>query len=104
MNLFSLPATSLASPASNTLGGILSDDAKPADGPSFAQTLQNAFGQANALQNHASDMATAFAKGQTSDVHGVMIAAEQATLALQLTTQVRNKAVEAYQEIMRISM
>ena len=102
MNLFSLPATSLASPAAKALDVFA--DAQPAAGPSFAQTLQNAFGQANALQNHASDMATAFAKGQTSDVHGVMIAAEQATLALQLTTQVRNKAVEAYQEIMRISM
>jgi len=33
-----------------------------------------------------------------------MIASEQATMALQLTTQVRNKAIDAYQEIMRISM
>ena len=103
MNLFSLPATSLASPAAKALD-VFADDAQPAAGPSFAQTLQNAFGQANALQNHASDMAQAFAKGQTSDVHSVMIASEQATIALQLTTQVRNKAVDAYQEIMRISM
>ena len=104
MNLFSLPATSLASPASNALNSLFSEGSKPAEGPSFAQTLQNAFGQVNTLQGHSANMSQAFAKGQTSDVHGVMIAAEQASLALQLTTQVRNKAVEAYQEIMRISL
>jgi flagellar hook-basal body complex protein FliE len=42
--------------------------------------------------------------GKSSDVQGVMIAAEKATIALQMTTQVRNKVVDAYQQIMQISM
>ena len=72
--------------------------------PSFSQTLQNAFSKVNDLQIHAGEMTRAFATGQTSDIHSVMIAGEQATIALQMTTQIRNKVVDAYQEIMRMSM
>ena len=72
--------------------------------PSFSQTLQTAFDNVNSAQNHASDLAKDFAIGRTSDIHGVMIASQQATIALRLTTQVRNKVVEAYQEVMRTSM
>ena len=66
--------------------------------------LQSALGQVSGLQDHAGQMATAFAQGKTGDIHSVMIASEQATMALQLTTQIRNKAVDAYQEVMRMSM
>ena len=75
-----------------------------AAGPSFGQMLQSALGQVSGLQDHAGQMATAFAQGKTGDIHSVMIASEQATMALQLTTQIRNKAVDAYQEVMRMSM
>ena len=75
-----------------------------ASGPSFGQMLQSALSQVSGLQDHAGQMATAFAQGKTGDIHSVMIASEQATMALQLTTQVRNKAVDAYQEVMRMSM
>jgi flagellar hook-basal body complex protein FliE len=103
MTVFSLPATPLASPT-GLVDSLKPAPGAPADSPSFAQMLENAFGQVNALQGHSAQMAQAFAQGRTSDVHSVMIAAEQATMALQLTTQIRNKAVDAYQEIMRISM
>ena len=75
-----------------------------AAGPSFGQMLQSALGQVSSLQDHAGQMTTAFAQGKTGDIHSVMIASEQATMALQLTTQIRNKAVDAYQEVMRMSM
>ncbi len=106
MNLFALPASHLPSTAgaSNAAGGLLGTDAQTSDTPSFGQMLQGALGQVSALQDHSAQMAQAFARGQVSDVHSVMIASEQATMALQLTTQVRNKAIDAYQEIMRISM
>ena len=42
--------------------------------------------------------------GKPVDLHQVMIAAEQAGLALQLTVQVRNKIIEAYQEISRMQV
>jgi flagellar hook-basal body complex protein FliE len=45
-------------------------------------------------------MSDKFILGQVN-VDQLMIASEQATLSLQLTTQIRNKVIEAYQEIMR---
>ena len=106
MNLSALSATALPSATgiSDAAAGLLGSDAKTSDSPSFGQMLQSAFGQVSALQDHSAQMIQAFARGQVSDVHSVMIASEQATMALQLTTQVRNKAIDAYQEIMRISM
>ncbi len=106
MNLMTLPTTSAFSStgAAGMGGGLLDADAAPAGGPSFGQMLEGALGQVNALQAHSSEMTQAFARGKISDVHSVMIASEQATVALQLTAQIRNKAVDAYQEIMRISM
>ena len=91
------PATSLSFPSPPA-------SAPDASGPSFGDTLMNALSDVNSQQIHAGQMASDFAVGKTSDVHGVMIAAQQATIALQMTTQVRNKVVDAYQEIMRISM
>ena len=82
----------------------LSNPTGTSSGQSFGSMLQSALGQVSALQNHAGQMETAFAQGKTGDIHSVMIASEQATMALQLTTQIRNKAVDAYQEVMRMSM
>ena len=92
-------APAQTSDASDTLSG-----AGASAGPSFGQMLQSALGQVSGLQDHAAQMTTAFAQGKTGDIHSVMIASEQATMALQLTTQIRNKAVDAYQEVMRMSM
>ena len=101
MTLASLPALSSTGLFA---AGQTSSESAAAAGPSFGQMLQGALGQVSSLQNHAGQMATSFAQGKTGDIHSVMIASEQATLALQLTTQIRNKAVDAYQEVMRMSM
>jgi flagellar hook-basal body complex protein FliE len=71
---------------------------------SFSSVLTNALQQVNSLQNDASDQAQAFALGQTSDIHSVMIAAQKATVALDMATEVRSKVLEAYQQIMQIQM
>ena len=106
MNLSALSTTALPSATGifDVAAGQTGSDAKTSDSPSFGQMLQSAFGQVSALQDHSAQMTQAFARGQVSDVHSVMIASEQATMALQLTTQVRNKAIDAYQEIMRITI
>lgn len=44
------------------------------------------------------------ATGEVKNLHEVTIAAQKASIALQLTVQVRDKAVEAYQEIMRMQL
>lgn len=74
------------------------------DVPSFAQTLQSAFERINQMQNVSVDLARQFAAGETDDLVRVITAAEEASIALQLAVQVRNKVVEAYQEIMRMQV
>ena len=45
-----------------------------------------------------------FILGKNQDIHGLQIAQEQAGIMMQLTTQVRNNVIEAYKEVMRISV
>jgi len=66
--------------------------------------LGQAFQQVNQLQNNASSQAEAFALGRSNDVHSTVIAAQKATIALELATQIRNKVLDAYQEVMKTSM
>jgi flagellar hook-basal body complex protein FliE len=68
----------------------------------FSKMLGDAIKNVNSLQKDADTAAVKLALGEVDDVHQVMIATEQAKLALQLTVQVRNKLVEAYQEISRM--
>ena len=63
-----------------------------------------ALGQVNNLQQQADDMAVKLATGDVEDVHKAMIAMNKARLAFDFTLQVRNKVVEAYQEIMRMQV
>ncbi|MFS0869724.1 flagellar hook-basal body complex protein FliE [Paenibacillus xylanilyticus] len=70
---------------------------------SFGTYLQEALGSVAAQESQAHEMSNQFLLGNVN-VDQVMIASEQALLSLQLTSQVRNKVVEAYQEIMRTQM
>ena len=71
---------------------------------SFATLLQQSLDRVNGLQQDADAAARAFALGQAPSVHDTMIALEKADLSLRLTTKVRNKVVEAYQDIMRMQV
>lgn len=77
---------------------------QPGAGSSFADILSNALGQVEQLQQQAASSAYDLAVGNQADVHTTMIAYEKASLALQLTIEVRNKLVEAFQELMRIQV
>lgn len=71
---------------------------------SFAGVLKNALGEVSRLQAGADEAARQLAMGQAEDIHQVMIAVEEAKMAMQLTVQIRNKVVEAYQEISRMQI
>lgn len=68
-------------------------------GGGFGKALADAIGGVNDQINNASDQAQQLATGQTSDLTGVVMATEQASIELEVASQVRNKAVEAYQQI-----
>ncbi len=73
-------------------------------GPDFKKILENAIDKVNNTVNNAEKLSNDFATGKTSDIHSVIIAAEKADIMLQLTTEVKNKIVEAYREIMRMQI
>ena len=70
-------------------------------GASFSDTLTESLGKVNDLQKEADMAIEDFATGKTRNIHETMIAVNKADLAFRLTMQVRNKIVEAYQEVMR---
>ena len=76
---------------------------QPVDAPSFSDLLGQAIGKVHETQQAASEMASAFEMGQGGvDLTEVMIASQKASVSFQAMTQVRNKLVQAYQDIMQI--
>ncbi len=71
---------------------------------SFNSYLKGAIDEINTLQRDADAATRAMATGDVSDIHRAVIAGEKATLAMQLVIEVRNKVIEAYQEIMRMQI
>jgi len=70
---------------------------KPGD---FTSALKSALNQVNDLQSSANDAATAFERGETTDIASVMLAKQQASIGFEATLQVRNKLLSAYKDIM----
>lgn len=90
-----------AAQISKGLGKTLEQDA-PEIG--FKDRFTQVLSDINELQLQSGEMSEKFATGEIEDVHDVMIAAEKASVGLELTIEVRNKLVEAYREIMRTQM
>jgi len=70
----------------------------------FADMLGKALEQLQSVSDTANQKVNAMATGQDVDLHDVMLSLEAESLAMSLATQVRNKAVEAYQEVFRMQM
>ena len=64
-------------------------------GDLFTQQIKDT----NQFQHNADMELQSFMMGESENIHDVMIAMEEATIALELTTQVRNKLVDSYQEL-----
>lgn len=70
----------------------------------FGDLFKKALQEVNAAQKESEKKTTELVMGKGTDIHEVMIASQKSSLSLQLTVQMRNKAVEAYQEIMRMQV
>lgn len=70
----------------------------------FGDVLKSELDKVNESQVASEQLTEKFIKGDDVDVHNVMVAGEEAKLSLQLAVQVRNKLVEAYQEISRMQL
>jgi flagellar hook-basal body complex protein FliE len=76
--------------------------ANPTSGADFASALGHGMDNLQATQAKADDLAVKAATGSLTDVHEYMIAATEASLTTQLTVAVRNKALDAFNDIMRM--
>lgn len=83
------------------LGGT--DNSKPV--PGFGELLQQAVGSVNDLQQQAGALSTSYEKGDPQvSLAQVMVASQKASVSFQALTQVRNRLVDAYKDIMNMPM
>jgi flagellar hook-basal body complex protein FliE len=66
--------------------------------------MSSAMARVENTQSSADRMASDLLAGGSGDVHSVALASQQAELAMEMFQQVRNKFVQAYQEIMKMPM
>jgi flagellar hook-basal body complex protein FliE len=92
----------LPSPRSAGAGSSASPAGEAAGGEPFGEMLLDALREANRLQSHADAAIQGLASGKGNDVTEVMTAVEKADLAFRTLMQVRNKLVDAYEELMRL--
>jgi flagellar hook-basal body complex protein FliE len=73
-------------------------------GKSFGETLSESIAQVSELQKVAEAAAQDLATGKSKDIAQTLIAIEKASISFQLMMQVRNRMLEAYQEVMRMQV
>lgn len=68
----------------------------------FSETLNASLKEVNSMQSVKNQMIKSFASGENQNVHELMITLQKAGLAVNMTSAVRNKVLEAYKELSRI--
>jgi flagellar hook-basal body complex protein FliE len=91
--------TSSISGASASMGAL--SGGRPVN---FSNVLENAVNEVNAKMQAADAAKTQVLTGETTNVHQAMIAVQESSVAFGLMVEVRNKLVESYQELMRMSV
>ncbi len=70
----------------------------------FGDMLKNAIDRVDGVQKHADGEITSWVAGEQENLHEVMISMNHAQLSFQLMTEVRNRLLDTYQELMRMSV
>jgi flagellar hook-basal body complex protein FliE len=86
------------------VGNIAAPTKSAAPSGDFGKTVVDALDNLEQTQKKSDDLAVKAATGDLNDVHDYMIAATEASVQTELTVAVRNKAVEAFNEIMRMQV
>jgi flagellar hook-basal body complex protein FliE len=74
------------------------------NGTGFGEILKDAISTVNELQKQSDQEIQKLMTGESQDLHTTVIAMQKADLSFQMMMQVRNKIVQAYQEIMRMQL
>ena len=86
----------------SSLSGI--SDESTGDFSSILDSMMNSLNETNTLQNQAEVSAIQFAMGESENMHDLLVAQTKANTALQYTVAVRDKLIEAYQQIMQMQI
>ena len=78
--------------------------ASPQPENDFRNTLMDAMKEVNGLQMQSAENVTRVTSGENVDLHEVMIASAEAGVAFDLMMEIRNKLLEAYQEVQRMQI
>ncbi len=70
---------------------------------SFGDMITESLYEVNDLQKQKNDMIVSFASGETQNIHELMISMQKASVAISMTSAIRNKAIEAYKEMSKLS-
>jgi flagellar hook-basal body complex protein FliE len=90
-------------PASNAIAVDGAGRSNAASAPGFAQTLSNAIDKVSQTQANAGNLQQAFELGDPrADLARVMVAMQQSQVAFRATVEVRNRLVQAYQDVMNM--
>lgn len=83
--------------------GVQTPGTEGASSTGFGEVLKQSIADVNTLQREARELRVAFERGEAGiDLAEVMVATQKAGIAFDAMTQVRNRLVSAYQEIMRM--
>lgn len=96
---FGLRALNDANGASGSAGG-----AKKSGDSGFSELLKQGISEVNKSMKASEQSSTDLATGKSSNIHETMLAAAKAELGFNMLVQLRNKAIEAYQEVMRMQV
>ena len=97
--------TSIYSAYNDTLSSLSGiSDESTGDFSSILDSMLNSVNETNVLQNQAEAAAIEFALGESDNTHDLLIAQTKANTALQYTVAVRDKVIEAYQQIMQMQI
>lgn len=96
-------------PITSVTNALQPHNVKAASSPSeaqknFASFLKDSIDKVNETQVKSDMMAQKLARGENMELHEVMIASQMASITLTATMEIRNKVIEAYQEVMRMQV
>ncbi len=89
-------------PGATELGGAQNGVTGGVQKTGFSDLVSGALGQVNDLQVQASDMRTAFDRGENMALTDVVLGMQKSSLAFEATLQVRNKVLKAYEDILNM--
>jgi len=104
VNVASVTATHALLPSESVIETTKPETTQGASGTSFAELLGKTVEQASEADRAAASKVDALARGVNDDLHGTMIAVKEADISIKLVGTIRNKLLDAFQEIWKTSV